>query len=149
MPFMIGEKLFAIGVDQIGSNSLLKPFSCSFLKWKKLNKMHLNMGSEWPAKLLGFASAGEVMITFLCRGLFPKAISDSACQECTPTPGGRSSWLQPQVTPFATGPYQMTFAMHGNWHKLQINLSFRSWIKHQPSRSLWLQPHMNQHLIWH
>lgn len=68
---------------------------------------------------------------------------------CTPTAGGHSSWLQLQATPCTTGPYQMTFAMHGNWHQLQINLSLWSWIKHQPSRSMWLQPHMNQHLIWH
>lgn len=59
---------------------MLKPFSCSFLKWKRLNTVHLNLGSEGPVMLLGSASAGEVMLTFLCRGLFPKAVGDSACQ---------------------------------------------------------------------
>lgn len=33
----------------------------------------------------------EVLITLLCRGLFPRAISDSRCPPCTRTPGGRGS----------------------------------------------------------
>jgi len=58
MPFVMrGKKLFTIGVDQIGSNSPLKPFSCSFLKQRKLNTLHVALGSWRPVMPLG--SAGQ------------------------------------------------------------------------------------------